>query len=1007
MAGVYRGCNCTTTMAPQMRGLTQFITDLRNSQGAEEERKRVNLEINNIQAKFGVYMNYQKKKYMCKLMYIHLMGYADEVAFAVRLAAELVGAADYAEKSLGYIAVSVLLNSAGASRKLFLHQLLQLMHPHLVRDLNAASEDVNCLALQFIASNYNVMPNHLSRFAADAVTISDADPGAQQWLDLADLAYNLCVSPIAHANTKRRAVVALLALLRLYPQTIVRNDNWIPRLLTLVDDEDPSVVLCAVPLATFLTDVNPSFRKLVAPLVVLRLHALVVERKCPEEYFYYETPAPWLAIALLQLVEHFFLPADDLRGPEFSSASLDNITILKLRLVVSKSIQNASKPVKGQSNRNCQSSILFQAVSITVYLDASHEAIDGAIHALIQLIDSTETNMRYLILDALIKIAARSQVKYSFDEYLDKIFIPLQDKDVSVRRKTLDLLYAICSETNYTKIISKFLDYIPVAEPSLKGDISVKVAVLGERYATDSIWYVSTMLRLLSISGLTSRSASGASRGEVWERIIQIIVNNEDLQRMACKYVINLLKNPEAGAAPESLVKVAAFILGEYGFKLDLDDPKGFSIDLQFQILYDAYFSTSLNTRLIIMSAMLKFIMRYPTQEFVPNILDLYEAETQSLDLETQTRAYEYLRVASLLVSGDARDVAFAQSLVRPLPPFELKKNKLTKQLGSITLISGRSSSAINVLKIPKQKAPGDRPSLTRDSLLSEEDPFEDHRASKPPPLSPNWQVGYHRMLQYEAGIFYEDPFIKLTFRTVKEGSWIILKFTIINNAAKLTETNLTAFAVHEIYNLSLSNYIIDLTEMPELTIANKTTMEMRVRMQGIVENKFAPIISMSYKCSGSFNTLNLKVPVVMMKTLVAAPSSMEDFKNTWLSNEQHFGAQAEYSGLVTATHRNSTSNIARTFQRLGFAIIHSTPDSEAGILVMCAGALQMASVPGGQIENHKISIIVKGTDQVGKCLRVGVLGVTNGVLKIVFDTISEIFEPGRKDSLGGTKAWD
>ena len=146
---------------------------------------------------------------------------------------------------------------------------------------------------------------------------------------------------------------------------------------------------------------------------------------------------------------------------------LDENTINELRQVVAKSIQNASQPIKGLPNRNSQSSILFQAVSLAVFLEASPEAIHGAMNALIMLLRSTETNTRYLSLDALIKLTARSNSNYlaskdKFEEILEVVMKLLRDKDISVRRKALDLLYTICTFENYHVIISLLLEYFPL-----------------------------------------------------------------------------------------------------------------------------------------------------------------------------------------------------------------------------------------------------------------------------------------------------------------------------------------------------------------------------------------------------------------------------------------------------------------------------------------------------------------------------------------------------------------
>lgn len=146
-------------MPATMKGLTQFIVDLRNSKDAEEEHKRINLEINNVRSKFTLSLNsYQKKKYLCKLMYIYLLGYTDEVQFGLKKAFDLIASSDYGEKQVGYLLVSILYSRSNTSLKAHLEDLLELIGPHLLSDLKSNSDDVNCLAIQFIASNFNVCP---------------------------------------------------------------------------------------------------------------------------------------------------------------------------------------------------------------------------------------------------------------------------------------------------------------------------------------------------------------------------------------------------------------------------------------------------------------------------------------------------------------------------------------------------------------------------------------------------------------------------------------------------------------------------------------------------------------------------------------------------------------------------------------------------------------------------------------------------------------------------------
>uniref|UniRef100_A0A0L0P4X2 AP-2 complex subunit alpha n=1 Tax=Candidozyma auris TaxID=498019 RepID=A0A0L0P4X2_CANAR len=992
-------------MPATMKGLTQFIVDLRNSKDAEEEHKRINLEINNVRSKFTLSLNsYQKKKYLCKLMYIYLLGYTDEVQFGLKKAFDLIASSDYGEKQVGYLLVSILYSRSNTSLKAHLEDLLELIGPHLLSDLKSNSDDVNCLAIQFIASNFNVCPQDSTVHNS---AMDELEDPSSQWQELVRLLYQHCVSPTTKAFTRRKAVITFYVLLKLFPLMILLNDRWIPRLLALVDDKETSVVLSVIPLVKLLVDLKPKYAKSLLPSIANRLHSILVEENCPEDYYYYDVPAPWLVVKLFQLVEHFFILGENSDNPVIIVGSIDNQTLSKLRQAVSRLIKNASRPVKGPPSRNSQSSILFQAVSLAVFLDASVEAIEGAICALVQLLTSPETNNRYLVLDALMKLSVRASTTGPFQDHLEKIFRSLYDKDISVRKKSADLLFTVCDEKTYTQIISRLLEYLPLAESSLKADISVKIAVLAEKFATDSIWYISTMLRLLSIGGRSVRTTSSNgvnSSGEVWERIVQIIVNNEDLQKKACKLIINLLRKEE-GLPADSLIRVAALVLGDYGsLAAEEDQANQFSIFSQFRLLYEAYFKAQVSTRPLLLTTFIKILVRFPDENYVPDILDLFEAECLSLDLEIQTRAHEYLKLGSLTVNGTQEEKRFSQSVIKSLPPFDVKLNSLMNHLRSLQVIrNGRSRSTVNVLKVPRPKGqnqnlgnPSDFDSDLSDAEENPDesggDPFGDRPTSSVTKLSPNWYSGYHRMLHYDAGIFYEDQLIKITYRLTKRAAKILYQFTIINNAAKTANTDITALTVLDLKNPGRQenpSYFVKLNKVPDSTVGVKTAMEIEATIRHVVEDSESPVISLSYRCGGSFTTLHLRIPVVLLKTLSTTELSLEEFKKRWFQIGEALGSQAgEKRGVVRTNHKYILSNVLRTLQRLGFAVVHCTPDNtSADILVMAAGILHTTS------SNYGVLLSMRSLEADGRLFDLTIRCTGGGVPEVIYLSLEEVFD--------------
>lgn len=61
----------------------------------------------------------------------------------------------------------------------------------------------------------------------------------------------------------------------------------------------------------------------------------------------------------------------------------------------------------------------------------------------------------------------------------------LKDRDISVRRRALDLLYSMCDTTNSKVIVGELVRYLQVADYNLREEMVLKIAILTERFATE------------------------------------------------------------------------------------------------------------------------------------------------------------------------------------------------------------------------------------------------------------------------------------------------------------------------------------------------------------------------------------------------------------------------------------------------------------------------------------------------------------------------------------------
>jgi hypothetical protein len=97
----------------------------------------------------------------------------------------------------------------------------------------------------------------------------------------------------------------------------------------------------------------------------------------------------------------------------------------------------------------------------------------------------------------------------------------------------VDLLYAMCDKSNSEEIVSEMLSYLETADYSIREEMVLKVAILAEKYASDYTWYVDVILNLIRIAG-------DYVSEEVWYRVIQIVINREDVQGYAAKTVFEV-----------------------------------------------------------------------------------------------------------------------------------------------------------------------------------------------------------------------------------------------------------------------------------------------------------------------------------------------------------------------------------------------------------------------------------------------------------------------------------
>uniref|UniRef100_A0A8C7UDH3 AP-2 complex subunit alpha n=1 Tax=Oncorhynchus mykiss TaxID=8022 RepID=A0A8C7UDH3_ONCMY len=607
-----------------MRGLAVFISDIRNCKSKEAEIKRINKELANIRSKFKgdkALDGYSKKKYVCKLLFIFLLGH--DIDFGHMEAVNLLSSNKYTEKQIGYLFISVLVNSNS--------DLISLINNAIKNDLSSRNPTFMNLALHCIA---NVGSREMAEaFAAEVPRILVAG-------DTMD-------------SVKQSAALCLLRLNRTSPDLVLMGE-WTARVVHLLNDQHLGVVTAATSLITTLAQKSPEDFKTSVSLAVARLSRIVSSASTDlQDYTYYFVAAPWLSVKLLRLLQCYPPPEDGaIRG--------------RLTECLETILNKAQEPPKSKKvqHSNAKNAVLFEAISLIIHHDSEPTLLVRACNQLGQFLQHRETNLRYLALESMCTLASSEFSHEAVKTHIETVINALKsERDVSVRQRAVDLLYAMCDRSNAKQIVAEMLSYLETADYSIREEIVLKVAILAEKYAVDYTWYVDTILNLI-------RFAGDYVSDEVWYRVIQIVINRDEVQGYAAKTVFEALQAP---ACHENLVKVGGYILGEFG-NLIAGDSRSSPL-VQFDLLHSKFHLCSVPTRALLLSAYIKFINLFP--EVKGTIQEVLRSDSQlrNADVELQQRAVEYLRLSSI-ASTD-----ILATVLEEMPPFPERESSILAKL--------------------------------------------------------------------------------------------------------------------------------------------------------------------------------------------------------------------------------------------------------------------------------------------------------------------------------------
>uniref|UniRef100_A0A8C0ZZC8 AP-2 complex subunit alpha n=1 Tax=Castor canadensis TaxID=51338 RepID=A0A8C0ZZC8_CASCN len=903
-----------------MRGLAVFISDIRNCKSKEAEIKRINKELANIRSKFKgdkALDGYSKKKYVCKLLFIFLLGH--DIDFGHMEAVNLLSSNKYTEKQIGYLFISVLVNSNS--------ELIRLINNAIKNDL-ASRPTFMCLALHCIA---NVGSREMGEaFAADIPRILVAGDSMD--------------------SVKQSAALCLLRLYKASPD-LVPMGEWTARVVHLLNDQHMGVVTAAVSLITCLCKKNPDDFKTCISLAVSRLSRIVSSASTDlQDYTYYFVPAPWLSVKLLRLLQCYPPPED---------AAVKGRLVECLETVLNKA-QEPPKSKKVQHS-NAKNAILFETISLIIHYDSEPNLLVRACNQLGQFLQHRETNLRYLALESMCTLASSEFSHEAVKTHIDTVINALKtERDVSVRQRAADLLYAMCDRSNAKQIVSEMLRYLETADYAIREEIVLKVAILAEKYAVDYSWYVDTILNLIRIAG-------DYVSEEVWYRVLQIVTNRDDVQGYAAKTVFEALQAP---ACHENMVKVGGYILGEFG-NLIAGDPRS-SPPVQFSLLHSKFHLCSVATRALLLSTYIKFINLFPeTKATIQGVLRA-GSQLRNADVELQQRAVEYLTLSSVA----STDVL--ATVLEEMPPFPERESSILAKLkrkkgpgAGSALDDGRRDPSSNDINGGVEPTP---------STVSTPSPSADLLGLRaaPPPAAPPAPASAGNLLvdvfsdgpaaQPSLGPTPEEAFLSELEPPAPESPMALLADPApaadpgpedIGPPIPEAEELLNKFVCKN--NGVLFEQLAVQTKRVAAQVDGGAQVQQVLNIECLRDFLMPPLLSVRFRYGGAPQSLTLKLPVTINKFFQPTEMAAQDFFQRW---KQLSLPLQEAQKIFKANHPMDAEVTKAKLLGFGSALLDNVdpnPENFVGAGIIQTKALQVGCLlrlePNAQAQMYRLTL--------------------------------------------------
>ncbi|GIX64416.1 clathrin-adaptor gamma chain [Babesia caballi] len=443
-----------------------MIRAIRSCKTAGEERAVIARECAEIRSSLNGNSSSDRRKNIAKLLLIQLMGHSTN--FGQVECIKLIASSKYADKRMGYLALSLLLN-----------------------------EDAEVLTLAINSIKMDLNGNNVC--AAEAALGVLANIGSQEMFR--ELQYDLerlMKSPVV--NLRKKAVVCAARMLRMLGQASLipgadameMATNHVHLIPAMLGDSNHGMVAAGLTLLSVLMDYFPKCCNFASiyELLVKTMNCLCSATSGGigimfgggRDYDINGVDDPFLKVKMLALIRRVYAKCrDQVPGNQ------------QLYDIVHKIVKCATL------SNNATNALLYECVR-TIYSEMRDPKFNELGKSVMQkFIATSDNNIKYVALGILNNL---EDVTLTVGDSTWTIIVQsLRQPDISIRRRALEVALKLMTRETLKPLMQHLFDFLLAASSDLKRESITKIAAALERHAESEYYRLELLVKIFSISG--------------------------------------------------------------------------------------------------------------------------------------------------------------------------------------------------------------------------------------------------------------------------------------------------------------------------------------------------------------------------------------------------------------------------------------------------------------------------------------------------------------------------